>query len=210
MHGDHNMKNDQALKALWRGMTRGAQITVEQELLFASLQNANRLQKVMRAYEFSDIFGGLLLFFIVALLAILKPSVIAEISFTGKIGAAILVGTFLCYHFMAFRIERIPLPNEATLRQIVQYEKAKLSRRIALVSNLGKYLLVGLTGCFMLFNSIATNVKAVVAILICLLLIGALIYFLARKELREQYLPLKAEIDEKLKGLQEGGQTGEQ
>ena len=197
------MKNDKTLKKLWQETTRGAQITIKNEQLFVSLQKASRHEKLMRAYEFSDILGGFILSLIVVLFIINKPATIMEIPILGKIGIALFAGTFLLYHYRAFKIKRVSLPKVPTWIQLVNHEKEKLDRRIVFLSNFAWYLLTGLSGLFFLFVSLNASFKGILIPAIFFISFGAILYYMVRKDLKKKYLPLRRQIDEKLQTLAE-------
>jgi len=197
------MKED-ILKNLWKQSIKNVEISIQPDQLFVSLTKAKNLEQLRRAYEFSDLFGGIILLFISVLMIFIKPDILDGISLQGKVGAVIIFGVFSFYHFNAFRIKRIPLPNSPALMQILFFEKEKIERRISLLSNFIWYVAIGLAGGFLLFNSFLNTVGFNILIISFLSIFGAIIFYLNKKSLQEEFMPLKSEIDERIKIIKEG------
>lgn len=198
------MKNDQFTR-LWQQAMSGNEVAIEPAKLLSSLDRAKNLEQIRRAYEFADLFGGFVLIFILALFHYLNPSFWNEIPLAGKFGLVLFLGSFLAYHFNGFRVKQTMNASSASLMQFLENEVTKLKARIRFLNQFKWYLGCGLSGVFLLFNSLLDGFGWRSMIIAAVLsLFGGILNHLNQKSLREEFLPLERDFAEKTRLLKEG------
>lgn len=197
------MKNDQ-FNHLWQQAMAGNEITIEPVQLLSSLNRAKNLEQVRRAYEFADLFGGFVLIFILALFHNLNPGFWNELPLVGKFGLLLFLGTFLAYHINGFRVKRTVKEQSISLMQFLENEAKSLKKRIRFLNQFKWYLGSGLSGAFLLLNSLLEGFSwRSIVIVAVLSLFGGILNHLNQKSLQEEFLPLETEFTEKMRLLRE-------
>ncbi len=197
------MKNDQFTR-LWQQGMSGNEVAIEPAQLLSSLNRAKSLEQIRRAYEFADLFGGFVLMFILGLFHYLNPVFWSELPLTGKFGLILFLGTFLAYHFNSFRVKRTTNELSISLMQFLENEAESLKKRIRFLHQFKWYLCSGLSGVFLLFNSLLDGFGWRSLVILAILgLLGGILNHLNQKSLQEEFLPLEAEFAEKMRLLKE-------
>jgi len=197
------MKEDK-LRSLWQQAVGNAEISIQSDRLVDSLTKARRAEQLRRAYEFSDLIGGVAVMVVFIMLAVTKPELARDLFPLGTIGGILVLAAFGAFHVRSFLIRRLSPAEDSTLLQYLLVEREKLEKRIAFLSSFLWYVLFGTLGFFLFFASIFGSIEAGFIILAFLGVFVAAVLYMNSRNRKKDFVPLRDEIIDLIAQLQNG------
>ena len=193
---------DNQLKAILNQSIVNTEVSIDKSNMVNVFEKIENKERLVRAFEFSDLFFGVIILLLGGLISYQNPALITELHLFAKVGLLVFFLTYLVFHISAFKIKLKKTPSNANLKELLKFELAKVNSRIALFNNY-KWLLVGALGglyTFFFFGMKPAQTESLV-ILFAGIGFGLMIYKHAQDQIKNDFSPLRKELKDQLNAL---------